>query len=441
MHAVRGRRRPPRVPLSRTRHDEALDPSDTPQPRSGSRRPELSRERAARWAPDLGMLRVIGGGRTLAMLRPDATVMWWCGPDVDDSPLCWQLLDPDGGAASFPGLELFEAAPSPAGASARTLLRGSGRIVQVVDALLESGSGIALVRLLRLARPGAPVTLEHDLRLGGLDSPVVRYDLDGRHALGTHLARDRAVAVRVTAAGHRLADGMLVSDVTVRYDAWSALVVAVGTGDDLPADPPSLLRRVEERDEQEKAVLDSVKVPRRHPERARDALAVLRACTYRPTGAVVAAPTTSLPEAVGHDRQFDYRYTWLRAASLGTAVAALLGQRADAQRYLAFVHRAWVVAIWPTARCWTSVAPRCRGSARMPVLRDGRLAADPDRQRRGGAASVRLARAADRSGFGLPPGRREARRRHLGAGQAAGGRDGRGPAGAGEGQQRHLGAP
>ncbi|MCA1835004.1 MAG: glycoside hydrolase family 15 protein [Actinobacteria bacterium] len=72
-----------------------------------------------------------------------------------------------------------------------------------------------------------------------------------------------------------------------------------------------------------------------------DALAVLRACTYRPSGAVVAAPTSSLPEAPGYQRQFDYRYTWLRDASVSTAVAALLGQHEDARRHLDLVHWAW----------------------------------------------------------------------------------------------------
>jgi GH15 family glucan-1,4-alpha-glucosidase len=69
--------------------------------------------------------------------------------------------------------------------------------------------------------------------------------------------------------------------------------------------------------------------------------AVGAVCTSRATGAVVAAPTTSLPEAPGHNRQFDYRYTWLRDASLSTAVAALLGKGDDARRYLKFVHAAW----------------------------------------------------------------------------------------------------
>jgi hypothetical protein len=298
------------------------------------------------WAPDLGSGRLLSDGRSIAVLRPDSTVQWWCAPDVDGTPLCWQLLDGQGASAGFEHLGLADWDQRPAGGSARTVLRAADGRVEVRDALLAGGGGVLLVRLVR-AHPSPdagpvssrPARVVHTLRLGGFGAEPVELRLDGALALGEYTSRGQRHRVAVRAAAHELRGATLHSRLEFPAEGWTALVVAVDC-DDVP-DTADLVAQVHLRDADEQQRLRDARLPRSHPDRARDALAVLRACTYAPTGAVVASPTTSVPEAPGHDRQFDYRYTWLRDASLSTAVAALLGQSDDARSYLDFVHRAW----------------------------------------------------------------------------------------------------
>ncbi len=268
---------------------------------------------------------LVGDQHGAALIGRDGSVDWLCLPRFDSPAVFAALVD-------TPAAGRWLLAPSTGGMSSRWRYRGDslvletdwetvGGTVRVVDFMPEKGEASDLVRIVEGVSGSVEMRTELIARFGdGAIIPWVQRLSDGRHlfvAGPDALYLDTSVEL----AG---ADRRTVGTFTVRAGQRMAFVLTYQPSH-LPA--PARVRADRAQDDTEAFWSEWMRgctYAGPYDDAVRRSLVVLKALTYAPTGGIVAAPTTSLPEQLGGGRNWDYRYCWLRDATI-TLLALLEG--------------------------------------------------------------------------------------------------------------------
>ena len=289
----------------------------------------------------IGAYGLIGDTRSAALIAPDGSIDWWCVPRFDDPPLFGRLVGgPEAGWFTVgPGETAMLSGRTyrPDTATLVTTWTVDGAELELADGLVAEVEGRflpATVLVRRLAARGrtVPARLHLVPRFGYERQPARRI---ARRA-GALVCEHGNLAVAVTSDGPTVEIDRPI-EFEVRPGQPVTIVVTVARHRPLIVVPPAVATAELTRDETGwRAWAAGVELTDHRAAVVRS-LITLQLLTYSPSGAPVAAPTTSLPERIGGDRNWDYRFAWPRDASIGIAAFLGVGKPQEARAFLAWL--------------------------------------------------------------------------------------------------------
>ncbi|HET8880115.1 MAG TPA: glycoside hydrolase family 15 protein [Arthrobacter sp.] len=283
---------------------------------------------------------MVGDLHTAALISTEGSIDWLCLPQFD-SPACFNAL------LDTPKAGRWLLAPADGGECTRRRYRKNTLIleaewetpdgkVKVIDFMSPRDGAADIVRIVVGIRGSVRMRGELALRFDyGNIVPWVRRDEHGIHAIAGPDA-----AYLVTEAPLRGEHMQTTSDFTVKAGQRIPFVLTWS---------PSHLGRPRKVDAE--AVLeatesfwlqwsDRCRITGPYREAVLRSLITLKALTFAPTGGIVAAVTTSLPEELGGERNWDYRYCWLRDATLTLQALLASGYSEEAAAWRDWLLRA-----------------------------------------------------------------------------------------------------
>ncbi|WP_459548977.1 trehalose-phosphatase [Nocardia sp. X0981] len=288
-------------------------------------------------APRIERLTMLASPRSVALVTPDATVTWLCHPEPDSAAIFAHLLG-GLGAGHFsicpqrPGLPLSQRYVD----STMTVETRWAKL-QVTDYLPHDvdPDRTDLTRVITGSAP-AEVTFAPRPEFGQV--PVsIQVERDGLRVWGTN----DPVVLRSPGVEWQIhSDGVHDSATAVVDPSQGPVVLELRCGtNDLALSETSEpeRRRIAELYWQEWA--KTLDLPTLKPDLMKRSALTLRGLVHAPSGSILAAATTSLPEDIGGVRNWDYRYCWLRDAALTASALVSLGSLLEAEQYLDWVHR------------------------------------------------------------------------------------------------------
>ncbi|HEX6555473.1 MAG TPA: glycoside hydrolase family 15 protein [Ktedonobacteraceae bacterium] len=283
---------------------------------------------------------IIGDLHTVALVGKNGSIDWYCVPAFDAPSVFGALLDAEKGG-------YFQIEPqNPSGASRKQLYLPDTNIL-VTRFLTETGVG-EVTDFMPIQQATQKVDRHGIIRAVHVVNGSLTFEMTCRPAF--NYARDaHTVHLSESGALFRSASlnlglfstvplkedgrGGVHATFTLADDEWAYFLLESAGEEQITPQVSRYQEVLSDTKDYWRNWIEQCRYQGRWRETVRRSALALKLLTYAPTGAVVAAPTTSLPEGIGGERNWDYRFTWLRDAGLTLQSLSILGFEDEANAF------------------------------------------------------------------------------------------------------------